>query len=1263
MSNPVDELEWEGDQIANGRYHIKELLGSSMALVYRADQELILQKEPLVREVVIKTPRPRLLDDSTGLTERFQREIRALIHLTQPNIVRILDAGVHAIHHNERTQAWPFAVMEYLAGGNLHRNCCIDDRTSSCLPQELDRLADWLNPLAHALDFIHAQGYVHRDVKPENILFDGGGHVYLSDFGIVAALSAQDHSAFSSWKTKAGFVLGTPEYMAPELAKGEGLDGRVDQYSLGVVVHQLLCGRLPFEAPTPVALMVKHAHEAPPRLSDLQPSIPAHVSNIVLQALSKNPADRFLDCRSFVEALLTKRESVKPVGPDPIDPQPVIESEVQDTIVQDLGKGLLILQQKVLDSSKWIRDTTQTVFARVAEIWRTALVKAPQEPNATSESRPQSSKRQQPPPNDTTDSRTTATSRRPHASVGWKVAVRTVLLPSSDDSSGKRRARIGHEKAINLPEVTSDEQDSRQLRHELASRATAVALLLITCFFAVPIVVAVLISIAGPEVQTIRIAMTDATVNEGSNTTFSVSATYDDGTERDVTDLARADSPYVEIVARGKLKAKSVSANETARITVALDGKEESHTITVCNVPRPPIPVIEWPPRAEGIVGFSPDGRKILTHGDTCAAMIWDADTVELLRTFGDGAHGGYALAFTPDGTRILTGHSDSAVLWDVETGEKSQEFSHRHLGYGQKLASTIAMSADGRRVLTGADHVAVLWDAQTGRKLRAFNLGAGVNAVAIHPDGRQVLAGSAHTAILWDTESGKKIRSFDCRGSVSTVAFGRNGDRIATGASWSTFVIFTDGEVVIWDARTGEQLQTLDCGGTLRGFELATDARRALTHEYSETVLWNAETGKRLSTLPSGKLTPDGDRILSFSSVLDAETGRNLRTYQQLHFGKPQQAESIVFSRNGSRLMTRSESGTTIWSLDGSPRVRLLPHSRTISINGDLLLSTAGDTAVLWDAETGQRQHTFEHGDDVNAVAFDPRGKSVLTGSDDNKALLWDADSGTKLQTLSTRADVNVVAFSPSGKRVLTAAEKVTTVWDLETAESLQSFTHDGRVWSAGFSPDGSTIFAKQRDRVTLNDPTNGASRRVLKHDDDINAVAFDLDGQRVLTGSDDNTAILWDVKTGRRLHTLKHKYDVEVVAFHPRGKLMLTASAETAILWETTSGRELHTLTHDRGVLAVAFGVEHSYVVTSTYYDGALHLWDIESGEKLAKLYSMMDNEWLAITPTGYFDGTKRARGVVAYDVEGSSRHVPADEMDEQFHRPGLFADIRNR
>ena len=397
MSNPVDELEWEGDQIANGRYHIKELLGSSMALVYRADQELILQKEPLVREVVIKTPRPRLLDDSTGLTERFQREIRALIHLTQPNIVRILDAGVHAIHHNERTQAWPFAVMEYLAGGNLHRNCCIDDRTSSCLPQELDRLADWLNPLAHALDFIHAQGYVHRDVKPENILFDGGGHVYLSDFGIVAALSAQDHSAFSSWKTKAGFVLGTPEYMAPELAKGEGLDGRVDQYSLGVVVHQLLCGRLPFEAPTPVALMVKHAHEAPPRLSDLQPSIPAHVSNIVLQALSKNPADRFLDCRSFVEALLTKRESVKPVGPDPIDPQPVIESEVQDTIVQDLGKGLLILQQKVLDSSKWIRDTTQTVFARVAEIWRTALVKAPQEPNATSESRPQSSKRQETP--------------------------------------------------------------------------------------------------------------------------------------------------------------------------------------------------------------------------------------------------------------------------------------------------------------------------------------------------------------------------------------------------------------------------------------------------------------------------------------------------------------------------------------------------------------------------------------------------------------------------------------------------------------------------------------------------------------------------------------------------------------------------------------------------------------------------------------------------------------------------------------------------
>src|SRR5581483_4422319 len=133
---------------------------------------------------------------------------------------------------------------------------------------------DWLEPVAAALDFIHQQHYVHRDVKPDNILFDAHGHAYLSDFGVAKVLAGSARREAATVHTEAGIVLGTPQYMAPELVMGRPFDGRVDQYALAVTVYELLAGRYPFTGPTSAAIFVQATTKAPPPLGTVAPGLP-----------------------------------------------------------------------------------------------------------------------------------------------------------------------------------------------------------------------------------------------------------------------------------------------------------------------------------------------------------------------------------------------------------------------------------------------------------------------------------------------------------------------------------------------------------------------------------------------------------------------------------------------------------------------------------------------------------------------------------------------------------------------------------------------------------------------------------------------------------------------------------------------------------------------------------------------------------------------------------------------------------------------------
>ena len=259
-----------------GSYKLTAVLGrGGMATVYRGYQEAV------DRYVAVKVLPAELMHDNS-FAARFTNEARMLARLTHPSILPLYDFG--------NANGMPYIVMPLMTGGSL-----ADKVTRGPLPiAEIGRI---FTPIAQALDFAHKQGVLHRDVKPNNILFDQHDNPFLSDFGIAKAMEG------ASTLTGTG-VIGTPDYMSPEQARGETIDGRSDVYSLGVVAYQSPTGHQLSQATTPMGVIFKHATEAPRPLHEVRPDIPLPVEKVILRALAKSPAERYQTATEFAQALL-----------------------------------------------------------------------------------------------------------------------------------------------------------------------------------------------------------------------------------------------------------------------------------------------------------------------------------------------------------------------------------------------------------------------------------------------------------------------------------------------------------------------------------------------------------------------------------------------------------------------------------------------------------------------------------------------------------------------------------------------------------------------------------------------------------------------------------------------------------------------------------------------------------------------------------------------------------------------------------------------
>jgi len=252
-----------------GRYKIVEHLGrGGMAEVYKAYQE------NLERYVAIKLMHSFLADDS-DFFNRFSREARNVAALRHPNIIQI--------HDFDREGDTSYMVMEFVDGGALKER--LEDFAKKSEHMPLAEAVRIIKDVGAALAYAHKRGMIHRDIKPANVMLDSHGRVILTDFGISKVLSAAKYTA-------SGAVMGTPAYMAPEQGLGQPGDARADIYSLGVMLYQLVTGRLPYDADTPVAVILKHVNEPLPMPSSINPDLPLGVERIIIKALAKDPNER-----------------------------------------------------------------------------------------------------------------------------------------------------------------------------------------------------------------------------------------------------------------------------------------------------------------------------------------------------------------------------------------------------------------------------------------------------------------------------------------------------------------------------------------------------------------------------------------------------------------------------------------------------------------------------------------------------------------------------------------------------------------------------------------------------------------------------------------------------------------------------------------------------------------------------------------------------------------------------------------------------------
>lgn len=636
-------------------------------------------------------------------------------------------------------------------------------------------------------------------------------------------------------------------------------------------------------------------------------------------------------------------------------------------------------------------------------------------------------------------------------------------------------------------------------------------------------------------------------------------------------------------------------------------------------------------------LSFSDNGKLLVSAGHDNTVRVWNIETGRAIRTF--RGHGSWvrASAAAADGRWILSGGYDAQIRrWSIEGGDEIHVLQGRPFEGHANAVLAASFSPDGTQVVTASqDRRAKSWQADSGEVVRTFDEGHAFlasNVVFLADGKRLVTSAMDNTTRIWDVVAGTELFRLDRTGRNAALAVSNDGRRIVTGSD--------DGAVKIWNTQDGELLQTLQAHSHEVTAVAISNTQPALVLSgdvAGHCILWNADSGEIVRRL-SGRLgghsrrvvaadfLPDGSRVLTASSdhtvaQWNVQNGDELSNLTLRH---PGPVMSLQLNADGSRALTGCRDGIVReWDTRSAQVVSSKPiiaGSQAFAENVRAQMARVGWNAATLAERTNRSASIIDSVLNASASVDNEVAKSLATA--------FGVNSDELLRTVPSS-----ISWTPSGlAAAIAASDRRLLVWDVNSGRDVLDTQYPDSIWAAAFSPDeGRQLAIVGGNEAILVNSSTGDRLITLGPHAAVASASYSADGKRLVTGSWDNSARIWDAATGKDLVKLEggHSAAINRCAFSPdaEGKYVLTASDDgTAKLWEITADASNETLSvnivktfagHSDRVGFAAFSPDGRFVIT-TSDDKTARIWDARPNGNIdghAPLCTLEGHAWAVL------------------------------------------------